>query len=70
METFLGLAKVSLDDVPAGAVVIIGAPEATPYETGRSSHAGGAPCGPDFREAYEVQRTVEAMQRSSARGTS
>ena len=29
-----------------------------------AAHAGGAPCGPSFREAYEVQRTVEAMQRS------
>jgi len=26
---------------------------------------GGAPCMPDFREALEVQRTVEAMQNSS-----
>ena len=43
MDTFLGLPKVSLDDVPAGAVVLIGAPEATPYETGKSSHASGAP---------------------------
>lgn len=31
-----------------------------------AAHAGGAPCSPDFREAYEVQRTVEAMQRSDA----
>jgi len=31
MDTFLGLPKVSLDDVPAGAVVLIGALEATPY---------------------------------------
>ena len=29
-----------------------------------AAHAGGAPCGPSFREAYEVQRIVEAMQRS------
>ena len=29
-----------------------------------AAHAGSAPCGPSFREAYEVQRTVEAMQRS------
>lgn len=29
-----------------------------------TAHSGGAPCGPDFREAYEVQRTVEAMQQS------
>lgn len=31
-----------------------------------AAHADGAPCGPDFREAYEVQRTVEAMQGSYA----
>ena len=43
MDPCLGLPKVSLDDVPAGAVVLIGAPEATPYETGKSSHASGAP---------------------------
>lgn len=29
-----------------------------------AAHAGGPSCGPDFREAYEVQRTVEAMQQS------
>lgn len=29
-----------------------------------TAHAGGAACSPDFREAYEVQRTVEAMQQS------
>lgn len=28
------------------------------------AHAGLSATGPDFREAYEVQRTVEAMQRS------
>jgi predicted dehydrogenase len=28
------------------------------------AHAGLGATGPDFREAYEVQRTVEAMQRS------
>ncbi|RBI71878.1 gfo/Idh/MocA family oxidoreductase [Roseovarius sp. TE539] len=32
-----------------------------------AAHAGGASCGPDFREAYEVQRTVEAMQASHAK---
>jgi len=31
-----------------------------------AAHSHGTPCGPDFREAYEVQRTVEAMQRSDA----
>lgn len=31
-----------------------------------AAHSGGTPCGPDFREAYEVQRTVEAMQTSHA----
>ena len=31
-----------------------------------AAHAGGSRCGPDFREAYEVQRTVEAMQTSHA----
>lgn len=43
METFLGLPKVSLQEVPAGAVILIGAPEATPYVAGQASHAGGAP---------------------------
>ena len=31
-----------------------------------AAHAGGTVCSPDFREAYEVQRTVEAMQTSHA----
>jgi len=31
-----------------------------------AAHSGGPACGPDFREAYEVQRTVEAMQASHA----
>jgi predicted dehydrogenase len=31
-----------------------------------AAHAGGSIAGPDFREAYEVQRTVEAMQHSNA----
>ncbi|MCD9149292.1 Gfo/Idh/MocA family protein [Pseudophaeobacter flagellatus] len=31
-----------------------------------AAHSGGVTCGPDFREAYEVQRTVEAMQQSHA----
>lgn len=30
------------------------------------AHGGGTPCGPDFREALQVQRTVEAIARSSA----
>jgi len=30
-----------------------------------TAHCGGPKAGPDFREAYEVQRTVEAVQRSS-----
>lgn len=29
-----------------------------------TAHAGGAKAGPDFREAYEVQKTVEAMHTS------
>ena len=29
-----------------------------------AAHAGQGPCGPDFREAYEVQRTIEAMQEA------
>lgn len=33
-----------------------------------AAHAGGPPCGPDFREAFEVQRTVEAMQQSYVNG--
>jgi predicted dehydrogenase len=31
-----------------------------------AAHTGGSAAGPDFREAYEVQRTVEAMQQSHA----
>ena len=31
-----------------------------------AAHVNGAPCGPDFREALEVQKTIEAMQKSSA----
>lgn len=30
-----------------------------------AAHAGAKNPGPDFREAYEVQRTIEAMQESS-----
>lgn len=30
-----------------------------------TAHAGGAKAGPDFREAYEVQKTVEAMHASN-----
>lgn len=29
-----------------------------------AAHAGKGTAGPDFREAYEVQRTIEAMQQS------
>ena len=32
------------------------------------AHAGGARCFPDFREALDVQRTVEAIARSSRTG--
>lgn len=31
-----------------------------------AAHIGRGPCTPDFREAYEVQRTVEAMQQAHA----
>lgn len=31
-----------------------------------AAHTGGPNVGPDFREAYEIQRTVEAMQESHA----
>ena len=31
-----------------------------------TAHLGGEKAAPDFREAYEVQRTVEAMQTSHA----
>jgi predicted dehydrogenase len=31
-----------------------------------TAYAGGGRCFPDFREACQVQRTVEAMQTSSA----
>lgn len=30
-----------------------------------SAHVNGEDCGPDFREALEVQKTIEAIQRSS-----
>ncbi|KPP88324.1 MAG: putative dehydrogenase [Rhodobacteraceae bacterium HLUCCA08] len=30
-----------------------------------NAHAGGPACGPDFREAWEVQKVIEAMQRSA-----
>jgi agmatinase len=43
METFLGLAKVDIADVQAGSIVLFAAPEATPYEAGKTSHASGAP---------------------------
>ena len=33
-----------------------------------AAHAGGPAAGPDFREAFEVQRTVEAMQESAVSG--
>jgi predicted dehydrogenase len=29
------------------------------------AHAGNGSCYPDFREAYEIQRTIEAMQKAS-----
>lgn len=29
-----------------------------------AAHAGQGSCGPDFREAYDVQRVIEAMQES------
>lgn len=32
-----------------------------------SAHAGQTTCKPDFREAFEIQRTVEAMQHSHAK---
>ncbi|SMX22512.1 Gfo/Idh/MocA family protein [Boseongicola aestuarii] len=31
-----------------------------------TAHSSGGTCSPDFREAYEVQRAVEAMQQSHA----
>ena len=43
METFLGLEKADLANVKAGSIVLFGASEATPYEAGKPSHAGGAP---------------------------
>lgn len=30
-----------------------------------AAHAGQGACGPDFREAFEVQRAIEAMQESN-----
>ncbi|MCB1509305.1 MAG: arginase family protein [Hyphomicrobiaceae bacterium] len=43
MQTFLGVASVGLDAVQAGDVVVLGAPDATPYEAGKASHSQGAP---------------------------
>ena len=34
-----------------------------------SAFASGGRCNPDFREAYEVQRVVSAMQASAGNGT-
>ncbi len=42
-QTFLGVPAVSLDDVAAGDIVILGAPEATPYTPGEPSHCRDAP---------------------------
>ena len=43
MPTFLGLPQTSLETVLPGDVVILGACDATPYETARPSHARGGP---------------------------
>ncbi len=42
-QTFLGVPSVSLDDVAAGDIVFLGAPEATPYTPGKASHCRDAP---------------------------
>ena len=42
-QTFLGVPAVSLDDVAADDIVILGAPEATPYTPGKPSHCRDAP---------------------------
>lgn len=43
MPTFLGLPETSLGAVLPGDIVIMGACDATPYETAKPSHARGAP---------------------------
>lgn len=43
MPTFLGLPEISLETVLPGDVVILGARDATPYETAKPSHARNAP---------------------------
>jgi len=43
MPTFLSVPAIVPDQATAGQVVILGAPEATPYETGKPSHSGEAP---------------------------
>lgn len=43
MVTFLGLPDIALEAATPGDIVILGARDATPYETGKPSHARGAP---------------------------
>jgi len=43
MQTFLSFPAVTPEKVTSGQVVIIGAPEATPYERGKPSHSREAP---------------------------
>ncbi|MDA7947063.1 MAG: arginase family protein [Hyphomicrobiaceae bacterium] len=42
-QTFLGVPSVSLNDLAAEDIVILGAPEATPYTPGKASHCHDAP---------------------------
>lgn len=43
MQTFLSVPDISPDQAAAGQIVILGAPEATPYEPGKPSHCRKAP---------------------------
>ncbi len=43
MTAFLGLNSSTMADVDTGDVVIVGAPNATPYEAGKPSHSEAAP---------------------------
>lgn len=43
MQTFLSVPSISPDRSTAGQIVILGAPEATPYEAGKPSHSREAP---------------------------
>lgn len=61
MQTFLSVPAISPDQSKAGQIVILGAPEATPYEPGKPSHCREAPAAiraavvpfGDWRDHYD-----------------